>query len=159
MSARVENRSHLPQAAVRSIVRRVLGEFEANYTWVTVKVFITDHWHHHGHFYARRRFEEDAFDVTIIARVPMEYDGTGHDRKLRGGPPPIDPQDWRESLVCIVAHEATHVRQFLAGPKTEGHWRMVKGKRRFVNGRVFSEVDAEWAEYRALKRWRERRNR
>lgn len=156
MGARIDNRSGFPQSLVRTITQYVLGENRVNSPWVTVRVFLTDHWHHHGHFYAYRRKEEDAFDITIIARLPERVSGEGHDRGLRGGPPPIDPKDWKEAFICILAHEATHVRQFLDGPKTNGYWRTRNGKRSYVGGRIFKEVDAEWAEYLALQRWRER---
>lgn len=141
--------TNLPLAGVRRVTRWVFTRMEIDD--VRVRVFSTEHWYHHGHFYARHE------GALVHAYVPVEVNGQGHDRGLRGGPPVIFPQDWRESLVCILAHEGMHVRQFRAGPRTPGYQQNRRGKIIYVGGRVFSEVDAEWAEYRYLKWWRERR--
>lgn len=156
MTADIDNRSRFPLRSIRSIVNRVLNDLEVNLPWVRVRVHETDHWHHHGHIYIEENRLKER-DGLIIARVPVNPNGDSHDRKLRGGPPPIDPKDWREALLCIIAHEGTHLRQFLSKPKGNGYWRTVKDKRVYVSPRRFSEVEAEWAEYRFLKRYRERR--
>jgi hypothetical protein len=145
----VENHSDLPLAGVRSVVRWVFEYMGIEQAGI-VRVFHTEHWWHHGHFYATKPF-------LVLAHVPEQITGVGHDRGLRGGPPPVFPADWREALVCILAHEGTHVRQFFAGQRTPNYTQRRKGKIVHVRGRTFSEVEAEWAEYRLLKRWRERR--
>ena len=155
MSATIDNLSNLPRAVVSRIVHRVLDELEVNLPWVRVRVFETDHWHHHGHIYIR----PGRSNCLIIARVPSVVSDHPHDRKMRGGPPPIIVKTWQVALVCILAHEGTHLRQFLKRPKRGDHTRFVRGKPVKVGPKIFSEVEAEWAEYRFLKSYRERRNR
>lgn len=146
----VENYSDLPLAGVRGVVNWVF-DYMGIEDDVLVRVYRTEHWWHHGYFYATSPF-------LVLAHVPQEITGqVSHDRGLRGGPPPVFPADWREALVCILAHEGTHVRQFLSGPTTRSYEQNRKGKIVHVRGRTFSEVQAEWAEHRLLKRWRERR--
>ena len=140
---------HLPPAGVRRVTRWVLTRLEVDD--IRVRVGSTQHWYHHGHFYGCAEGD------LLLAYVPLEINGVGHDRGLRGGPPVIFPADWRESLVCILAHEGTHARQYRAGPRTKPYTQNRRGKIVKVNGRMFSEVEAEWAEYRYLKWWRERR--
>ena len=53
-------------------------------------------------------------------------------------PPPVECRTWRESLVAITAHEATHYHQW-------------------IDEEVLSEHEAEWAEVHTLALWRERR--
>lgn len=148
----VELHADLPPAGVRRVTRWVFSRLEVDD--VLVRVFSTEHLVHHGHIYVR---PESAHPVRILAYVPAEVNGYGSDRGLRGGPPIIYPQDWQESLVCILAHEGTHVRQWRAGPTTPGYQQNRRGKIIYVRGRVFREVHAEWAEYIFLKMWRERR--
>lgn len=149
----VELYAKLPPAGVRRVVGWVLTDLEVD--GILVRVFHTEHWYHHGHFYYRTA---SARPYRILAYVPLSINGHGHDRGLRGGPPPVHPQNWQESLVCILAHEGTHARQFRLGPRTPGYTQSRKGKQVRVGGRIFSEVEAEWAEYRFLKRWRERKS-
>lgn len=140
--------SRLPLAGVRRVTRWVYERMEIDD--VLLRVYTTEHWYHHGHFYAL------STDL-VLAYVPQKINGNGLDRGFRGGPPVCMPQDWQESLVCILAHEGSHVRQFRAGPRTKPYQQNRNGKIVHVGGRMFSEIEAEWAEYRYLKWWRERR--
>lgn len=150
MKAHLDNRSSFPIQQVRAIVRWTLNELDSNLPSLGVRIKETRHATHHGRFYGdakkhHPRIWAEAVNGSvvprsvkhlIVCRVPHIPLGI-HDRKYKTGPPPIDPQDWRESLVCIVAHEATHVMQY-------------------IRRKPLSEVQAEWAEYRLLRRWRER---
>ena len=156
----LDNQTDFPLRKVKQVVYWVLRELDVDRQTLLVRVkYSRDGVHtHHGRFYPNartqwRRVWKDNGDVHIIrpkitastrhlvvARIPENP--TMHDRKMRGGPPPLDPKNWVESLVCIVAHEAMHFRQFLFPKKKGPKW---------------SEVECEWAEYRLLQRWRERK--
>lgn len=158
MKAALDNQTKFPLRDVKKIVYWVLRELDVDRGTLLVRVRKSRagvHTHH-GRFYPNarrmwRRVWRDGEDDRIIrpslpphvshlivARIP-EATIRQHHRDMRGGPPPLDPVDWKESLICIVAHEATHFRQFLFPKKNRPRW---------------SEVEAEWAEYRLLKRWR-----
>lgn len=164
MKASVDNRSGLPSDPVRRVVWGVLDSLDVNHWWLVVRVYQTDWWHHHGHFYALDDW------ALITARVPLLPEDA-HDRKLRGGPGPIAPRNWQEALGCIVAHESTHFRQYLnrnGSPPylrkpAVAHWRRTSSGHTWVKGQTkpvevrrptFKEVDAEWAEAVFLERWR-----
>lgn len=151
MKATVINHSPYPLKQVKAAVRWTLRELDADLSIVGVGVRDTKELTHHGRFYgdaeenSPRVWDEwmsalprNGVRHLCVGRVPQWPLGLHH-RGFKSGPPPIDPGDWIESLVCIVAHEATHLRQYLR-----------QGKPRF------SEVEAEWAEHRLLRRWRER---
>lgn len=151
MKATVVNHSPYPLKSVKATVRWTLRELDADMSILAVGVRDTKQVSHHGRFYGDAEVHSpriwDEWMSTIpyngvrhlcVVRVP-EWPIGKHDRGFKTGPPPIDPEDWIESLVCIVAHEATHLRQYLR-----------QGKPRF------SEVEAEWAEHRLLRRWRGR---
>jgi hypothetical protein len=155
----IENETTLPTRDVQKISRWVLRELDVDLPSLVVRVKNTKAPMHSGRFYYHARESwvtlrrKDGVtrlvapklppraDHLIIARVPLNPRGAGNQVK-RGGPPPIVPQTWQESLVCIVAHEGMHVRQFLFPRENKPKW---------------SEVECEWAEYRLLKRWRERK--
>lgn len=166
MKASVENKTRWPLRSVRAVVWWVLEELGVNRPDVVVRVDETTHWYHHGGFYYREEADGRLTKLLITAHVPPEPYG-GHDRGLRGGPPPIYPETWREALVCIVAHEGEHLRQILLPVKGEKHkgyrWKRVGGKLVKtlvdIDPRRFSEVGAEWAEYRLLARWRKEKKR
>lgn len=158
MSAWIENDTDLPLAGVRKVTRWALGQIGVNLRLVEVQVAHTDHWHHTGRFCLTTMGRHgQLIGARILADVPRQFNGQLYDRGLRGGPPPIDPHSWEEALVCILAHEGTHLVQWLRGPTTNGYTRIVRGEQRQVGGHIFSEVEAEWAEYRLLNLWRERR--
>lgn len=150
MKAHLDNRSMFPLQQVRSAVRWTLDELDANLPIVGVRIKETRHLTHTGRFYgdAERYWPEIWADIVngsktprlvrhlIVGRVPRWPMGF-HDRGFKTGPPAIDPKHWKESLICIVAHEATHVMQY-------------------IHSRPLSEVQAEWAEFRLLRRWRDR---
>lgn len=147
--ATIDNQTEHPTISVRAIVRWVLREFDADLPSLLVRV---EHWKGQrtmGRFspYARRRkprvwnSNSPALKISgdedhlIISRI-ADWPNPG--KKLRGGPPFFLPRGWREQLVCITAHETKHLLQFFTEKR-------------------YSEVEAEWAEYRLLRRWRERR--
>jgi len=134
---------------VKRAVRWTLEEMEINRPDLLVRVHLAMRRQHSGRFYAHAKTRwprvwkrgatpENAVHL-IVAHVPRNPTGRT-DREMRGGPPTVWPESWIESLICIVAHEGHHFREFLFPQK---------GKPRH------SEVEAEWTEYRMLKRWRE----
>lgn len=152
--ATIDNQSNFPATPTRRTVRWVLRELGVDLPSLVVRVLTSDHVTHHGRFYphARSWYPKvwartngapipKRVDHLIVAHASPKTSGKEHDRGFRGGPPPIDPQDWIESLLCITAHEAMHFRQWLYRKPGDPRW---------------SEVQAEWAEYRLLRRWRER---
>lgn len=164
--AKIENKSYLPPEVVEHWVGWVLDELDVNSPDVLVRVKNTLQLKepqypgevsiHCGACYQDPSWAHP-FRFLISARIPKPFIPYQHDRKMRGGPPPIDPVTPEEALVCIVAHEATHIRQALTPSTGNGYVRHVKGKYIHVRAQQYSEVDAEWAEYRLLKRYRERR--
>lgn len=159
MKAHLDNQTKLHTGSVRKIVAWVLNELDVDRPELLVRVKKSRGINHHGRFYANARDRRvrlvritdgrehvvqpqlpEGAQHLIMAYIPLVPTGLKHDRKLRGGPPPIDPKNWAEHLICITGHEGLHFRQFL----------FPAGKRRY------SEVDAEWAEYRLLRRWREK---
>lgn len=159
MKAHLDNLTDLHKGKVRAIVRWTLRELDIDRPDLLVRVRPAVGRKHHGRFYAHARTHwvrvwkgdhtetrtirvqvPDGVSHLIMARVPKDPWGRT-DRQMRGGPPEVRPVNWMESLVCIIAHEGHHFREFLF-PK--------KGRPKH------SEVEAEWAEYRLLRRWRER---
>ena len=162
--ATIEVHGWFPPAVVRRLVWWVLAELGVNSRDVHVRVDETEHWHHRGYFYGDHEHELPGKAKHLItAKVPVTVSGDAIDVGLRGGPPPIDPQNWRESLVCILAHEATHLVQYLSPPKGKPYrarrrvrvGKRVVLKKVLVRPRQFSELAAEWAEYLFLERYRE----
>lgn len=161
MSATIINQTNFPDRRVQKIVRWTLSELDADLTALVVKVKPTKSHVHSGRFWPNARtawtrvWSRETGERIIkpslpfgtqhlvVARVP-EFPFGHANRIRRGGPPKFSPQSWEESLVCIVAHEAMHFRQFLFPREGQPRW---------------SEVQAEWAEYRLLERWRKKKKR
>lgn len=151
--AKIDNQTDLPHSKVKGIVRWVLRELEVDLPALVVRVVrakekdrtlgrfyvnASQHWpivwkQRGPHFVI-----PDEAEHLVVLRVPRTPQ---QQRVMRSGPPAYEVNDWRESLLCIAAHEAMHVRHELFP---------IPGRPRF------SEVDAEWAEYRLLRRWREK---
>lgn len=167
----IENLTDLPRAVVEVPVLWTLGLMNVvGYMGEhLIRVRFTDHTCHHGHTYFS--------DLKLVLRIPriIPY---SCGRGLPKGPPHVDPQTYEEALVCISAHEGTHVIQSLRPRpvgKEYGYYRkpVSPHKRRTKTGLVdvkprsqakvhvelpmFFELEAEWAEHQALTRWRERR--
>ena len=140
--ATIDNQTTFPTVSVRRIVRWVLREFDTDLPHLLVRV---EHWNGQramGWFapHARTRkprvwkAHSPSLQISgeekhlIISRI-ADWPNPG--KKMRGGPPWFMPRGWKESLVCITAHEAMHLRQFLF---------------RKPGGRKYSEVEAEGAE-------------
>lgn len=173
MKAHLENLTDLPKQQVRTVVMWTLRELDIDRPDLLVRIRPARGRKHHGRFYAHARTHwaqvwkgdhvheirvqvPDDVSHLIMARVPNKPWGRT-DRQLRGGPPAVRPENWIESLVCIIAHEGHHFREFLYPPKGgKSHLRRTKRGVVTVGPKRHSEVDAEWAEYRLLKRWRER---
>jgi hypothetical protein len=160
----IANTSVQPTRQVSSIVRWVLRELDAELGDLLVKVKNTKSSHHRGTCYWNADEWHGNLPIGIrhllvccIPRKPSYL----MQSKRRNGPPPYTILDWKQALVAITAHEGTHVRQYLNQPDWhgQGHERRLKdGRTVHVNPPHFSEVDAEWAEFRLLKRWKERSN-
>ena len=152
--AKIDNQTELPHAQTKSIVRWVLRELGVDDPTLMVRIVrMKERDRTYGRFYPDARVDwpnvwkqrsinfaipEEAQHLIVI-RLPREPHRPAETKKYKGGPPEYEVTDWRESLLCLAAHEAMHVRHHLY-PKP-GHPR-------------WSEVEAEWAEYRLLKRWR-----
>lgn len=166
MNAYLQNVSEFSTKQMKPVVRWTLRELGVDREDVVVRVKRTPYFQHSGRMYphaqlhSKRVWEEEGDMPStarhlLVGRIPATPLGR-HDRKLRGGPPPIVPMDWKESLVCIIAHEGWHLWEFLHPRKGKEHIRQTKRGPVVVRPKLHSEVDAEWAEYRLLKRWRER---
>lgn len=161
MTAFIDNQTPLPTRRVRAVARWVLRELDVDLPSILMRVTPSKHLTHHGRFVVHARAQwPDLWAASptpgskkpkipgsashlMVVHVPLATKLRVHDRGFKTGPPPIDPQNWIESLICITAHEAMHVRQFLFRRPGAPKW---------------SEVQAEWAEYRLLKRWRKELN-
>lgn len=150
--AAIDDQAGIDRTATRRAVRWVLREFDLDIPTLVVRILLSEYVTHHGRFYQNayrfnpRVWSRNSADVPesakhLIVGFASEFPAGVHDRKMRGGPPPIDPEDWIESVVAITTHEAMHARQFLYPKPGAPRW---------------SELEAEWAEFRLLKRWRER---
>ena len=147
MKARIENHTHFSIRTIKRAVRWVLRELDLEDRPLRVVVKLTDMRYrmHHGRF--------NAYGPTIFAYIP-ELPSGGLVSKYKSGPPPFYPETWLECLVCIIAHEAMHMRQFQKDRKGETYTRIRYGRQERVRGRRYSEPESEWAEYRLLRRWR-----
>lgn len=148
----IDNQTSHPVAQIRQAVRWVLREIEVDLPALMVRIVPYEGERSLGRFYPMARFRRpkvwaakshalkisDETRHLVITRVPRTPIPV---RKYKGGPPSLEPHNWLESMIATTAHEAAHVRQFLF-PKP--------------GGPKYSEVEAEWAKYRLLKRWRER---
>lgn len=160
MSAVVINLTQHPTRRVKKLVHWVLKELDVNHPSLVVKVKPSRSPVHSGRFWPHARDAwvqvwkretgegrliqpslPDGTQHLIVGRVPLLPFGMAN-RVKRGGPPPIVAGDWEESIVCIVAHEGMHFHQFMFPKPGRPRW---------------SEVESEWAEYRLLKRYRERK--
>jgi hypothetical protein len=158
---RAENHTEYPARDVRRLVRWACRDVGLDECVPSGHVLVRVRHHGGAHPYQGRCYWDvsryrggpisvpDGVRHLLVCRLPhlgaCEYPAV-HDRGLRGGPPPITVNGWEESLVAIVAHEATHLRQFATVTD-----RSSKGRPRV------SEVECEWAEFRALVRFRRRR--
>lgn len=152
MTAVVDNQTLLERGEVESVVWWALEQEDANDSLIAVRVWATLTPKHSGHFHARARHREEHletwhesgdFEYTeaehlILCEIPYVPVGQWVPKGKAGEVPAIEPRTWRESLVCITAHEARHYAQWL-------------------NDEQFDETECEWAERYALDRWRERR--
>ena len=165
MKAHLQNLTSHKAREMKPVIRWVLRELDVDRSDLVVRVKNSQWVQHSGRFYPHCRTQcpkvwaevpgpSDARHL-LLTKIPTLPLGR-HDRKLRGGPPPIVPLSWKESLVCIVGHEAWHFREFLHPRRGESHVRRTKRGLVVVAPKLHSEVDAEWTEYRLLKRWRER---
>lgn len=167
MNAHLQNVTEHPTRQMKPVVRWVLKELGVDRNDLAVHVERTPYLQHSGKLYPHCKKNTPkvwellgaslptATKHVIFTRIPNTPFGR-HERGLRGGPPPIVPRDWKESLVCIVAHEGWHMWEFLHPRRGKEHVRRTKRGLVVVRPKLHSEVDAEWAEYRLLKRWRER---
>lgn len=130
---KVINKTGHDGRTVRSIVRWVANELDVTVDEVEIREHLRSH-PYHGIFYPGQ--------MKIIAQIaaPDIYPAHPHDRGFVHGPPPIVASCWQEALVGILAHEFFHARQKMTSSKK----------------RKYSEVEAEWAEYRLWRRWKER---
>jgi len=80
------------------------------------------------------------YRYLIVCRIgkPGTYPAETHVYDRRDSPGTWTVSDWGEALVSITAHEAMHLRQYLAG-------------------RARSETETEWAAYRLWQRWTQRK--
>lgn len=173
MTAEIENFTDLPLAVVIRTTAWALDLMSIDRDDLCVRVRTTDIGFHVGHFYSGKQAQASGFRFLISARVPQPFVPYIVASRLRGGPTAIDPRTWREALVCIIAHEGTHLVQELR-PRVADlgrwrkpaspHWRKTKSGRVWVkpkNERVhvelpaFSELEAEWAEDQMLRQYRE----
>jgi len=135
---KVVNETQYDTTEVRSIVKRVLADFECKNVCVRVIHRRRNDGYsggrYRGYWYPSRKEDRPQILVSLpkpgVALAPY----TPYQR--RGAPETFELRDWREALVALVAHEANHHRQ---ARKRKG---MV-------------EVECDWAAQRAVRRWRE----
>jgi len=156
----VQNETGYDGRGVSACVRFVFRELDLSGDGVVVKVkhhngayayqgrIYFQAWGHGSHVYNYSRGEW----AYVAPRMPMGYNHLIVCRLGKPGTYPCDTNvydrkdspgtwtvtDWREALVAITAHEATHLRQYLKQQKR-------------------SEVETEWAAYRLWARWVARR--
>jgi len=152
MTAVVDNQTLLERGEIEAVVWWTLEREGLNDGIIAVRVSATMMPKHSGHFHASARYraeheelwaESGDFSYTeaehlILCVIPYVPVGKWVPKGKAGEVPAIEPRTWRESLVCITAHEARHYAQWL-------------------NDEPFNEIDCEWAERHALDHWRERR--
>jgi hypothetical protein len=172
--AHIENQTDLPLAGIREVVGWTLATLEVDRWDVIAQVKRSLNGHHTGRIQVEP-YTAPGFTYLLILRIPQdEKFPCVFTSSLKSGPPPIEAKTWQEALVCITAHEGMHLRQVERGFRTKGHvrkpaephlrrvgkklvWVEPKQKPVQVDGRLFSEREAEWAEHVLLELYRERR--
>jgi hypothetical protein len=94
----------------------------------------------YGEYVAVRPSVPPGISSLLVCRIGTEsvYPCDTHVYDRRDSPGTWEVADWKEALVAITAHEATHLRQF----------RSVERK-----GGRFNEVQTEWAAFRLWRNW------
>jgi len=133
----LENLTSYDGRRIRGIVGWVFRELDCHELRCTVRIKQTAQTRYS---YKGRYYSGSGIIICTLGNAPFPH---VHDRSLRGGPPPIVVESWEEALIAITAHEVMHLRQHRIGSM-----RNVR----------FSEVEAEWAEFRLLNRWRGKRS-
>lgn len=163
----IQNETDYDGRSVNAIIRWVFKQMDLTGPRCVVKVK-----HHRGRYAYKGRFYSNAHgsggyvydwrsgdwkDVApsipdthvqlIVCRIgrPEIYPCRNHVYDRKDSPGTWIVADWKEALVCIAAHEVTHLRQY------------VKPRRRY-RGR-YNEVETEWAAFRLWRRWRAKEGR
>jgi hypothetical protein len=159
---KIQNETQHDGRQVSGVIRWVFRELDLVGTRVVVKVKHHNGSHaYQGRFYPRAHahggyiWNDRAGEyVEVAPKIPYDCDHLLVCRIAKSGypiethvydredsPGTWEVSDWREALVCITAHEAMHLRQYLTKKKGRGR---------------FNEVETEWAAHRLWKRWRDR---
>jgi len=102
---RILNRSNLPTAQIRALVRRELLRARPGSVLVLERPFESDR---QGHV----RYTDRRVRIWIGGTTEYPYTSTygGPRGGERPGFPRVTVRDWREDLVATAAHEAEHLR-------------------------------------------------
>jgi len=164
MPVQVENQTDYPTREVERLVRFAHRELEVNTADILVRVktstngvrgryyntvrlhrtVVGDYW---GGWKEIRPDAGSATHLITIGLPARNFPRSVHYYARRETPPADIWHSWQEALVWVAAHEANHHWQWL------NRRRRASGKRRWQ----FVESECDFAGYRILKRWRERR--
>ena len=165
MSVQVENLTDYPTREVERLVRFAHREMEVDHANILVRVKRSS-WGVRGRYYCHARlhggyvrdgwggYKEIRVDagtathlITIGIAGPRQFPQGVHYYARKELPPKDIWESWQEALVWVCAHEANHHWQWLNRAKRRN------GRRRWQ----FVESECDFAGYRILRRWRERR--
>lgn len=162
MKIKIQNETTYPSREVATLVRWVIRYLELGETATLIKVkhhakshAYQGRFYHNPHNSGGYIYDFDTCDWKEVApKVPRDmkhlivcrigkpgvYPTMNHVYKRKNGPQPWMVETWQEALICIMAHEAFHLRQYTV-EAARNHGR-------------YNEVDTEWAAFRLLGEWR-----
>lgn len=126
----IVNRSGYPTRRVKAIVRNALADLDVADIFILVRTHRRRHGETRGVYYNGGHVE------VSLPPTDVEPSCTWHPYRRKEAPPAFELRGWEEHLAAVVAHEAHHHRQWLAG-------------------RPAIEHECDWAAYRAVRRYRE----
>ena len=154
----IANETRYDGRIVAGIIRWVFRQLDLDGSRVMVKVKMHRGQHAYaGRFYSnphsasgyiwndsRKDFVEitpsvpRSIDQLLVCRIGVAelYPATTHVYDRRDSPGTWEVEDWKQALVSVTAHEATHLRQYRKGGG-------------------YNEVETEWAAFRLCRDWKQ----
>lgn len=161
----IENHTDFPAREVERLVRWTLRELDVDDRSLCVRVkrgrrglsgryypLARNHstsFHSWGSGYAEVevRLPPGCSHLITMKLPERNYPRWFHYYSRRETPPELHLASWQEAIVALAAHEGTHHWQWLHKRERRS------GRRRFQ----FRETECDFAAYRLVRRWRERR--